>query len=255
MVRSARDTDTDWKLVAEREPYWGVLSEDQFRGSALDEETHRRFMDSGESFVANLVALVRQHLRPDFSPQRALDVGCGVGRLLLPMARRATEAVGVDIAPAMLELTAREARRQGLNNVRLFPSDDTLSQVSGEFDLVNTYIVLQHIPPERGYRLIAAMLARMAIGGIGSIQMTYAKGRKFMAHEIPKADFYRREGNTLIDIVEADWQPPAGTITMFDYDLNQVMALVSRIAGHPVLALPTADDSHLGVHFVFQRAR
>jgi hypothetical protein len=42
---------------------------------------------------------------------------------------------------------------------------------------------------------------------------------------------------------------------MFDYDLNHVVANLSVYAGHPILMLPTLDDDHLGVHFVFQRAR
>jgi SAM-dependent methyltransferase len=251
----SRDTDNDWKLVAERDPFWGVLSEDGFRRDAMDAAAHARFMQTGEEYVANHFGLVRHHLDPDFKPRRALDVGCGVGRLLLPMARRVDEAVGVDIAPAMLELAARHADQAGVRNAELLPSDDSLSRVKGQFDFVNCYIVLQHIPPERGYRLIQSMLSRLAVGGVGSLQVTYAKARKFLEHEAPKASFYRREGGVLIDIMSVGWQPEAGTITMYDYDLNQVTALVASVAGHPMLVLPTFDDSHLGVHYVFRRAR
>ena len=59
----------------------------------------------------------------------------------------------------------------------------------------------------------------------------------------------------MIDIMPTDSQPQPGTVTMYDYDLNQVSAIVSSVAGHPMLMLPASDDSHLGMHYVFQRAR
>ena len=255
MSRRIRDTDSDWRRIAEDEPFWGVLSQEEYRQGAMNAEKLEQFMASGEHYIANLFALIRKHLRKDFSPARGLDVGCGVGRLLIPLAKRVREAVGVDIAPAMLDLCLKHAAEAGVDNVTVYPSDDTLSQIRGKFDLVNSYIVLQHIPPQRGYRLIQAMLDAVAVGAIGSIQVTFAKARKFLAHEGPSALYYRREGNALIDLIDSDWTPPDGTITMFDYDLNEVMARISRVSGHPVVVLPTNDSGHLGMHFIFEKVR
>jgi SAM-dependent methyltransferase len=255
MTITYRDTDNDWKRVAETDPFWGVLSHEEYRHDTMDAENFDQFMASGEQYVANLFALIRKHLSPQFVPRRALDFGCGVGRLAIPLAKRVTETVGVDIAPAMLELCRKHAEQAGIQNISVYESDDTLSRIQGEFELINAYIVLQHIPPERGYRLLQAMLDRLAVGGVGSIQLTYAKSRKFFLHEQSRALYYRRDGGTLVDIVDTGWDPPEGTITMFDYDLNQVMAQISRVSGHPIIALPTNDDSHLGVHLIFVKAR
>lgn len=251
----SRDTDRDWKLVATADPYWGVLSEDGFQKEAMNEERFGVFMATGERFIADIFGLVHAHVMPGFAPKSALDFGCGVGRLLLPMARRVERAVGVDVAPAMLELARRNAEQAGLANVTLVESDDTLSGVTGTFDFVNTFIVLQHIPPARGYPLLRELLERVAIGGIASIQVTYAKSREFLKHEGPVALYYRRDGDRIVDLVDSGWRPPEGTIQMYDYDLNEVMAQVSRYSGHPIIALPTSDAAHLGIHFVFQRAR
>jgi SAM-dependent methyltransferase len=46
---------------------------------------------------------------PDLPRRRALDFGCGAGRLTQPLADRFDHAVGVDIAPSMI------ARAKGLN--------------------------------------------------------------------------------------------------------------------------------------------
>lgn len=255
MPNQTRDTDKDWKRVAEDDPYWGVLSQDEFRIDSMSAAAFEKFMQSGEQYASNLFGLINKHLHPNFAPQRILDVGCGVGRLVIPFAKRCEEAVGIDIAPAMLSLALAHAKKAKITNLKLLASDDTLSLVQDEFDLVNTYIVLQHIPPPRGYRLIQEMIKRLRLNGVGSIQLTYAKSRRFFEHEQPKAAYYRRDGDTIIDIVETEWQPPEGTINMFDYDLNQVMAIVSSACGHPVIVLPTNDDSHLGVHLIFQKVR
>lgn len=255
MVPSTRDTDTDWRIVAEKDPFWGVLSRDEFRIDAMDDETFGRFMASGEQYVSNLFALIRKHLDPKFAPARAFDLGCGVGRQLIPIAKRVTEAAGVDIAPAMLELCQKYVKQAGLSNVVLYQGDDQLSSVEGQFELVNTYLVLQHIPPERGYRLIQSMLERLVNGGVGSIQFTYAKSTKYLLHEQARAKYYRRENGVLIELVDSEYTPPAGTISMYDYDMNQVYARISSVAGQPIITLPTNDDSHLGAHLIFLKAR
>jgi 2-polyprenyl-3-methyl-5-hydroxy-6-metoxy-1,4-benzoquinol methylase len=255
MATKIRNTDQDWKRVAEQEPYWGVLSREDYRQAGMDAKRLGEFMASGEQYIAHLFALIRKHLNPEFAPARGLDFGCGVGRLLIPMAKRVRSAVGVDIAPAMLDLCRKHAAEAGVSNVELFAGDDVLSGLQGKFDVVNTYIVLQHIPPARGYRLIQALTDRLSIGGVASLQMTFAKARKFFVNETPGALYYRRDGNVIVDLVENEWAAPEGTITMFDYDLNEVMARVSQVCGHPVIVLPTNNEGHLGLHCVFQKAR
>lgn len=250
-----RDTDADWKLVAESDPYWGVISSDRFKGANVEGKTLEEFMAGGEAFVAELYGQVQRHMDRDFAPSRVLDFGCGVGRLVLPFARRAKEVVGVDIAPAMLERCRTHASDHGLTNIRLVQSDDDLLEVDDGFDLVNSYIVLQHIPVQRGMRYIRLLASKLKPGGVGSLHVTYAKSGRMMIHEVHKTEFYRRDGDTLASLVATEWVPPAGTITMFDYDLNQVMAEVMRFTTHPMAMVPTNHGGHLGVQIIFRRTR
>lgn len=250
-----RDTDRDWSKVAEENPYWGVLSEEQFRGTELSPEDTARFYASGQKFFDDLLGFVRHHIAPGFKVRRGLDFGCGVGRLLIPLARNAEAAVGVDVAPRMLELTTQNLRAAGITNATTVCGDDALSLVTGSFNFVNSYIVLQHIPPERGVRLVGQMLELLEIGGVFSLQMTYAKERRFFGHEQPHAMYYRRTERSIEDLVLVKNEAPEGTITMFDYDLNEVMLLITRIAGQPLLVLPTKHDGHIGAHFVGAKAR
>ncbi len=52
-----------------------------------------------------------------------LEVGCGTGRLLVPLARAGYTVHGVDRSPGMLERARERLRREGLEQVRLFQAD------------------------------------------------------------------------------------------------------------------------------------
>ncbi len=233
---------------------WGVLSTDDFRSGKLNDAAREQFFRSGEQFVTHLLALIGRHFEPAFKPRRVLDFGCGVGRLAIPFAKRAQEqAVGVDIAPAMLDLCRQNAAKAGVGNLLAVQGDDRLTAVTGLFSLVNSYIVLQHIEPARGIVLIQQLLEFVEPGGYASLQLTYGKDRRFWPHEAPRARFYRRDGGTITDLLPVDDGRPVGAITMYDYDLNQVLAAATQVAGGPMLVLPTGDDGHLGVHLIFRK--
>ncbi|UUU26839.1 class I SAM-dependent methyltransferase [Streptomyces sp. DSM 40750] len=68
---------------------------------------------------------------------RLLDVGCGPGIVLLPMARFFTEAVGVDPDEDMLVEAERQAERRGVTNARWVAARaEDLPAGLGEFQVV-----------------------------------------------------------------------------------------------------------------------
>jgi cyclopropane fatty-acyl-phospholipid synthase-like methyltransferase len=76
---------------------------------------------------------------------RVLEIGCGVGRLVKPLARRVARVVGVDLSEEMV----RRAREYcaGLPKVELHRTDGSLDFLAGgSFDLVFSHIVFQHVP-------------------------------------------------------------------------------------------------------------
>jgi 2-polyprenyl-3-methyl-5-hydroxy-6-metoxy-1,4-benzoquinol methylase len=252
-MSNLRDTDADWKALASEDPYWAVLSSDAFRSANLTRETLEFFYASGEEYVQEIIDIINRHLRPNFSPRRCLDFGCGVGRLLAPMARRAAQVVGVDVAEGMLEIAKRHLEQERITNVTLALGDDTLSRIDGRFDFINSYIVLQHIPPERGYRIFERLIQLLEAGGVAALQVTYAKGRKVWPYEASRARFFRRDGGVIHDIAPQEQDGAVGTVSMFDYDLNQLMAIVTLYAEPIVIVQQMSDDAHLGVRFIFIR--
>ncbi len=158
MKRSDRAYDS----VGQTEPYFGVISLDRYLSANLDAAALSEFFASGEAQVAQVLAMIRARFAADFKPRRALDFGCGVGRILIPLAREADHAIGVDVSDAMMAEAARNCRERGLANVSFVKSDDRLSRLEGTFDLIHSSIVFQHIVPRRRRRAALHDLAAVA---------------------------------------------------------------------------------------------
>lgn len=163
-------TDDEWRRWGEIDPYYGVLSDEKYRSESLSPNLEE-FFATGEAFIASRLEKLERHFGP-VRRGRALDFGCGVGRLVIPLAQRFDEALGLDISNAMLAEAKSNVDRANLTNVVLHASDDTLSKAEGQFDFVNTYIVLQHIPVSRGTRIIDELLRRVCAGGGISLHFT-----------------------------------------------------------------------------------
>ena len=133
-------------------------------GHAGSDET---FWASGAADLEDLI-LHGIALRPD---ARALEIGCGMGRLVRPLSERIEHVYGVDISGEMV------ARAQAVladrPNVTLFTTAGTLSPVpSGSLDLVFSFIVFQHIPTRRAVtRYIREASRVLKAGGVFRFQV------------------------------------------------------------------------------------
>src|SRR6185436_16161241 len=108
-----------WDAFAAREPYFAVLTHARYLRANFDPAAEAEFFDSGDAWVSELYGIVRARVAPHFAPETILEFGCGVGRLLIPFARRAASVTGVDISPAMLETARAHIAKAGVSNVEL----------------------------------------------------------------------------------------------------------------------------------------
>jgi SAM-dependent methyltransferase len=166
-------TDAQWEQWGVRDPYYGVLTDPRFRATAMNADAKREFFASGGLHVDYVLGTCRGRIEHTFAPQRVLDFGCGVGRLLIPFAQVASDVVGMDIAPSMLAEARINCEEHGITNVSLLMSDDTLSKAEGQFDLVHSCIVLQHVEIARGRALFAQLVNKVKLGGCGAIHVTF----------------------------------------------------------------------------------
>lgn len=215
-----------WDDFAAREPWFAVLTEPRFLRARFDAAAEADFFRSGDEYVTDLYRNVLAGVAPHFAPLTVLEYGCGVGRLLIPFARRAEKVTGVDISPAMLATARQHVERAGLRNVELLTAD-AFADDTRTFDLVNCFLVFQRLRQTEGLELLRRLVRRVREGGIGVFHLPYR------AHVSP---FVRmaRSARARVPVVNAVAnvlrRKPASMplIESHTYDLNAVLAVLQE---------------------------
>lgn len=252
-MTSSFSSDRAWQEWGEQDPYFAVLTDQALQRSRLTPEALAAFFHSGEVHINQVLDTIRRHVDPGFRPRRALDFGSGVGRLLLPLAAVADSVVGVDVSPAMLTEAKKQAEMRGLTNVTLVQSDDSLSQVGGPFDLVHSFLVLQHIPVARGERFIRRMVELLAPGGVAAIHVPYLRA----ASPLRRAATWMRRTvpgvhGLLNRLRGVPWRRPLMEMNL--YDLGRVYRIFEGSGIAQVHSRFARDGEYHGVMFYAQKA-
>jgi SAM-dependent methyltransferase len=246
-------TDAAWEEWGRRDPYFGVLTDPKFRRNAMTTAARSEFFRSGEVHVDYVMAMVQQYINADFSPRSVLDFGCGVGRTLIPLARIARNAVGLDVSRSMLREARRNCDQHGLPNVRLVLSNHLVSSTLGSFDFVHSFIVFQHIPPARGRETLRRLLQHLAPGGVAALQFCYSKQHLAGTHGVaPVIDQPRG------DPTEVRPLPPAGAdpeMQMNAYNVNELLFLIQNLGVSRFHVDFTDHGGELGIFLFFQMNR
>lgn len=166
-------TDVAWTKWGKVDPYFAVLTDDRYRRSRINNNM-AAFFESGEEHMNAVMEHVDARLvhQPG---DRALDFGCGVGRLMLPLLGRFDQVVGVDISDAMLAEAERNTAVAGHGRVEFHQGLATLATQQQTFAFVNSYIVLQHIPAAQGLRIIRQLLDLVRSGGVVSLHVCVSR--------------------------------------------------------------------------------
>ena len=139
-----------------------VDTREKFRGQNLTDDLLREFFQTGVDHVKFIFETIRSRLDPHFAPRSALDFGCGVGRLLIPLARQCNCVVGVDVSETMLREARDNCEHQGISNIRLIKADSSDCATLGPVDLVHSFIVFQHISPRWGEAIFRRLIPKDA---------------------------------------------------------------------------------------------
>lgn len=102
---------------------------------------------------------------------RALEIGCGPGRLMRPMARHFSEIHGVDVSDEMIA-RAKEKLTDIPNAFPHATDGASLTQFPDEsFDFIYSYAVFQHIPArEVVYQYLREIRRVLKVGGLARLQ-------------------------------------------------------------------------------------
>lgn len=132
---------SEWDERARRDAHFYVAfgrrsqTEDEFLASAAE------VMPSLEAEFVRLPPGAK-------SGRRALEIGCGPGRLMIRMAEHFGEVHGVDISAEMVALARQRLREVPNTQVHLSSGRDLGMFEENFFDFIYSYIVFQHIPEQ-----------------------------------------------------------------------------------------------------------
>lgn len=128
-----------WEELACTDPLWAILSDPAKKNGKWE---LRDFFEKGETEISAAMSRV-----PAFPQEkdRALDFGCGVGRLTRAMSMRFNHCVGVDISEQMIT-KAKELNCDRDNCEFVVNASEHLKIFPDKyFDFIYSSIVLQHL--------------------------------------------------------------------------------------------------------------
>jgi len=196
-----KEVQRHWNAFGMIDPLWAIVTEpDKRHGKWKPGE----FFACGEEEIERILRHVDSLAFP-LRRGRALDFGCGVGRLTQALSRRFQQCDGVDIAPSMIALAqkydrpwrrfcyevarpwrtwpsgrrpwadcwpgfARLLRGQKCRYV-LNDSSDLALFNDDTFDFIYSSLVLQHMRPEYSQNYIKEFLRVLAPGGLAVFQI------------------------------------------------------------------------------------
>ena len=259
---SITNTDAVWEWFGENQPYFGVLVDPKYRHEQLDEQAKRDFFDTGKAHVEFVLQTIKEHFDNNFTIKRALDFGCGVGRLTIPLSTACEQVVGIDASRSMLQEATKNAKEMGAENIEFFLADDNFSTLGGQsFDFINSFIVFQHIPLQRGYHLLRRLLSLLREDGIGVLHFTYSTPRPGCAFTLKSrsgfVSYLRYRSfvvNGLINFAQGrSFATPLPIMQMNEYNLSTVHKLLYEKQCGEVYTRFTDHRGALGVLLFFRK--
>jgi SAM-dependent methyltransferase len=139
-------TESPWDDFARIDAYTYIMTD-------IPQGNRQVFWQSGETVVSEeLLPVICKNAVPLGT---ALEVGCGVGRLVFPLANHFERVFGLDISTEMVRQAVALAVQKNIANARFVTladyesRSDDFSLTSGSVDFVYSLIVFQHIPDFR----------------------------------------------------------------------------------------------------------
>lgn len=225
-----------WQKWGARDPFYAVLStEPRFRNAQITDSDRAEFYASGGESIREILGHVAQ-FQPALARGRALDFGCGAGRLVIPLAQAFDAAVGIDISEDMRRLSLSHSAEKGLDNLTVASS---VEEVTGSFDFIHSLMVFQHIPTRVGMQIMSQLLERVAPDGVAALQVPLADNAG-LARRCVSVMRRFTPFNAATNVMRGrDWDEPL--MRMYQYDLNAI-CMMARCQGFDTLRVWSFDN-------------
>ncbi len=244
----------NWEKFGKKDPYYWVTTDSRYKDATFTRDVRETFFKSADDYLESVLKVIRRYLDPTFHPRRALDFGCGVGRITIPLARRCTAVCGVDVAESMIAEAEKNCRERSLSHVE-FSSDLNGLPPGGEpFDFVHSIYVFQHIRVKQGLHIVAQLIDLLKDNGAGMLHFTYHSQKTLKRRIIYWLCVHVPLFNSLNNIRKG--RPfSAPMYEMNDYPLNILFRILRQKRCDHLYARYTRDSSYDGVMLFFQKKR
>lgn len=157
----------NWEKMSQIDPFWAILTWKDKKGNKWKPD---EFFATGQKEIERVLTSVKNS-NIELSTQKALDFGCGVGRLTQALAQHFDEVYGVDISTSMIDL-AHEYNRYGSKCKYFLNETDNLNLFKDNyFNLIYSNITLQHMEPIYSQKYIKEFLRVLSPQGLLIFQL------------------------------------------------------------------------------------
>ncbi len=187
------DVSRTWTRLGRDDPMWAVLTD---RRKSRNRWSTEDFLATGVDEIRTVLDRV-ERLGLEAGRGRALDFGCGAGRLSYGLAAAGfAEVLGCDISPTMLD-KAREIVPHPACRFVQVTGTDLAAVETDSVDLIYSCRVLQHMPPVLAHGYIREFWRVAGPGALVVFQMPTQPsgslaGRALSALPVPVARVLRR---------------------------------------------------------------
>jgi SAM-dependent methyltransferase len=220
-------TKATWSQLGAVKPHFSVLTDAQFLPENLAGNLET-FWQSGEGECERIDRTLEKYSGASAREMKAVEYGCGVGRVTMALARRFAHVDAYDVSGEHLGLAQQRASELGITNVAFHQCAPDIRKLE-PCDFLYSRIVFQHNPPPIIAHLIRMSLRALRPQGIAMFQVpVYRAGYRF---------------------VFSEWlaQPPASDMEMHCFPQGKVFEIVAE---EDCIALEVRDDGSSGLAYL-----
>jgi len=166
-----KELQKNWDEFGKTDPLWAIIVSPDKKGNKWRIDG---FFRTGVEEIDTVMKYV-ESLSINIPRRKALDFGCGVGRLTQRMAHYFDQVYGIDIAPSMIELAKKYNRYGEKCKYYLNETDDLKLFSDDSFDFIYTNITLQHMEPSYSKNYIKEFLMILTPHGLLIFQLPSGK--------------------------------------------------------------------------------
>lgn len=201
-----KELQTNWDGLGKADPLFAILTDMKKKGNKWDAT---EFFKTGDDEIARILKQLTK-LKVKVNQNKALDFGCGVGRLTQSLSKYFDVVYGIDIASSMLALAKKY--NYMYNGSRADKCQFILKESvlldkfeDNTIDFIISMITLQHIKPEYAKEYVGEFLRVLKPNGIAVFhipdELMMFNGEEFV-NDVEYFDDYMVDGRMKELVVE-----------------------------------------------------